>query len=263
MAPKVSGALVLDELLRDTPLDLFLLVSSVCSILGGIGQTDYCAANAFLDALAQARQAQGYAAYQSVNWDTWSDVGMAVEAPVAKDLTMRRQKWLSRGITNREGIETFERIIESARPQVVVTTVGPEIALKNVGTSWKTEPALPAHYGAPNHPRPDCAGTFVAPRNELESAIAEIWQDLLGIDAVGIDDHFFRDLGGHSLLATQVVSRIWDRFGVNLSIRRLFETPTVAGLALVVTSGHGTVGRLGSDDISQPTETDAAHRRAQ
>ena len=70
---------------------------------------------------------------------------------------------------------------------------------------------------------------YVAPRNELEQVMAEIWADVLGVQKVGVFDHFF-ELGGHSLLATRLISRIQAALHLELSIRSLFEAPTVAGL---------------------------------
>ncbi|MGQ0541540.1 MAG: amino acid adenylation domain-containing protein, partial [Blastocatellia bacterium] len=71
---------------------------------------------------------------------------------------------------------------------------------------------------------------YVVPRNEVERMIAEIWSEVLGIDRIGVIDDFF-GLGGHSLLATQVISRIRNTFHVDLSVGKIFETPTVASLA--------------------------------
>lgn len=83
-------------------------------------------------------------------------------------------------------------------------------------------------------PSPDAersaAGKYIAPRTPEESQIAAIWRELLGYDRIGADDHFF-ELGGHSLLATQAISRIRRLLGIELPLRALFETPTVASLA--------------------------------
>src|SRR6185369_5069229 len=73
-------------------------------------------------------------------------------------------------------------------------------------------------------------GGYVAPRTPVEALLAGIWAELLGVDRVGIEDSFF-ELGGHSFLATRVMSRVAREFGVELPVRALFETPTVAGLA--------------------------------
>jgi amino acid adenylation domain-containing protein len=94
--------------------------------------------------------------------------------------------------------------------------------------------ALPA----PNRARAGTAGSYVAPRNPVEEAVARIWAEVLGVERVGIHDNFF-DLGGHSLLATQALSHIQQEFPVDIPLRRLFEEPTVATLALAITQGQG------------------------
>lgn len=90
--------------------------------------------------------------------------------------------------------------------------------------------ALPAPD--PTHPAMETA--LAAPRTPLEEQLVRIWKEVLGLRQIGIHDNFF-DLGGHSLLATRVVSRVRQALQVDLPLRALFEAPTVAGLALVLT----------------------------
>lgn len=82
-------------------------------------------------------------------------------------------------------------------------------------------------------PAPDresAPDTYVAPGSPLEEQLAAIWCEVLNLDRVGVQDNFF-DLGGHSLLATQVAARIRKSLAVEVPLRQLFESPTIAGLA--------------------------------
>lgn len=81
--------------------------------------------------------------------------------------------------------------------------------------------------------RPQANNQFIAPRTTTEGALGQRWIDLLGLDEVGLHDHFFH-LGGHSLLATQLTSWIRRHFGVEISLRTLFEKPTLGALAKAI-----------------------------
>ena len=85
----------------------------------------------------------------------------------------------------------------------------------------------------PDGERPQLDQGFVEPRTEIEELIAQVWREILKLDKIGVHDNFF-ELGGHSLLATRVIARLRNNFGIDLPLRRIFETPTVAGLARTV-----------------------------
>lgn len=93
-------------------------------------------------------------------------------------------------------------------------------------------------------PAPDAhdQGPYIAPRNESEQRIADIWCQVLKLQQVSVNANFF-EVGGHSLLATQVVSRIRQAFGVELSVRTLFESPTIEQLTRAI-SGAAAAGYL-------------------
>jgi len=235
-APKVQGTLVLESLLAQDRLDFQMLCSSIDAIRGGVGAVDYCSANAFLDAFALSRAGRNGCTVVSVNWDTWQQVGMAVNTTVPDDLRASWRQHLESGITPAEGVAAFREVLACSLPQVAVVTRGlsahqRQFAKPNAGAARAPElPPPAASTGAPRHERPNLKIAYAPPENELQQRIAEIWKEVLGIEKIGSDDNFF-ELGGHSLLATGVLSRIRAAFGVGLPLRIVFECPTVRALA--------------------------------
>ena len=78
--------------------------------------------------------------------------------------------------------------------------------------------------------RPEAHGAYIAPRTPLEEEVVAAWTEILGLERVSVHDNFF-EIGGHSLLATRVIILLRSKLGMNLSLRLLFENPTVAGMA--------------------------------
>ncbi len=85
----------------------------------------------------------------------------------------------------------------------------------------------------PDRTRPDLAVAFLRPRTALETEIAAIWAELLGVDDLGVDDDFFA-LGGHSLLATRLLMEVERRYGVEVPLGSFFRAPTIAHLAQIL-----------------------------
>ena len=226
LGPKARGAMILEELLAGRTLDFCVLMSSLASVLGGLGFGAYAPANAFLDALAGRRVGVAPLPWRSINWDGWrfGDKRKAVDDFAAGRLAM----------TSAEGIEALRRVLSlTDAPQVVVSTGDLQLRLAQfVGSCSMIGHEAPAATDD-KYERPALEQAYVAPSNEIEQQIASIWGQLLGVDQIGIHDNFL-DLGGHSLIATQVLSRLRDTFEVSLPLEEFFAHPTVAGLTEVL-----------------------------
>jgi NAD(P)-dependent dehydrogenase (short-subunit alcohol dehydrogenase family)/acyl carrier protein len=234
LKPKLQGTRVLESLAREYGADFLMLCSSLSSLLGGLGHADYCAANLFLDALAQSRRGTAGPHIVSVNWSAWKGTGMAAHYKMPEDLRAWQEEIHKNGISPAEGQQAFRRILDSGLPQVAVCTEDLPRWLRE--KRLLTPAGVKTKQGAKKralHARPRLEVSYEAPQTEIETTVAAIWEQLLGVTPVGVHDNFF-SLGGHSLLGTQLIARLHDAFGVKLSLRKLFEGPTVAALAAAV-----------------------------
>ncbi|HEX3528166.1 MAG TPA: SDR family NAD(P)-dependent oxidoreductase [Thermoanaerobaculia bacterium] len=133
------------------------------------------------------------------------------------------------GISSAEGAEALSLILDHCTwPQIVVRARHAAVPETFAPAAERGgDAALPDAHG-----RPDLKTPYVAPRNEIERALAGIWEQALGFDQIGIYDNFFQ-LGGHSVVAIQLISRIREELEIELSLNVLFEANTIADLAAV------------------------------
>jgi NADPH:quinone reductase-like Zn-dependent oxidoreductase/thioesterase domain-containing protein/aryl carrier-like protein len=173
----------------------------------------------------------------AVSMDTLAPVVLLPEsdAPAAKPL-------LAEGLLNAEGVDVFRRVLAGHTSQIVVSTRSLESRTSEgeVVVQRAQDEAPPA--SRPSHTRPESASAYVPPRNDLEGTICGIWEKFFRIKLIGIHDNFF-DIGGDSLLAVQLVARLREAVGLDLSPHSLLETPTIAGLAEVISRGKAALAQ--------------------
>ena len=90
----------------------------------------------------------------------------------------------------------------------------------------------------PGRSRPDLATPMASPRNDVEQELVRVWAEVLALDMVGIEDNFF-DLGGDSLSASRIIARVLARFQLDIPMSQLFNSPTIADMAIVITAHQG------------------------
>jgi len=262
MAPKAEGALVLASVLRDIPVDFVVLYSAMAALVGGVGQVDYAAANAFLDAFARHAHRRGGPPLLSIDWcewqwDAWSERLMAGDSRIQGALREQRQVY---GLTAAEGMEALDRALASGLPHVVVSTrdLGAVLVQQHsVADLLATlDRPAPSSHGGGEHARPALPTPYAPPDDEVKERLAVIWRQLLGVDRVGIHDNFFL-LGGHSLLGLQLMTRISESFGIELPLDILFEAPTIADLAAALAADDGARSTAGRAEIRRTEPLDA------
>ncbi len=238
LAPKVRGTLALEAALEEAPeggLDFLFLCSSNLAIIGPFGQVDYAAANAFLEAYAHAAPPRDRRYTVAVDWGAWAETGMAVDTERRAAEKGGKSISAAGGITGAQGVEVLERVLGAGRhPQLAVSPRDLRVTLERIrGANLAEIAELAAERGetGTSHDRPALDTEYVAPRDEVEEALAALWRRTLSLDQVGVRDGFF-DLGGDSIVAISLIANM-AKEGFDCSPDELFEHQTIAELAEV------------------------------
>lgn len=236
LAPKVAGAWHLHSLTQELPLDFFICFSSVSALLGSPGQSNYAAANAFMDALAHHRRSQGLPGL-SINWGPWSEGGMAAA------LSSREQaRWAAQGVKTiapDQGLQVLTELLESSIAQVGVLPVEWSKFL----SQFPQEVEFPflESFAATVEPSPAQRSEFrqqldVTPaakrRSMLMAHVQSEIAKVLNLSTVAeIDPHQgFLDLGMDSLMAVELRNRLQTSLECTVPASLAFDYPTVTAL---------------------------------
>ncbi|CAG9001156.1 MAG: hypothetical protein CENE_03173 [Candidatus Celerinatantimonas neptuna] len=230
---KVFGTQTVEHYFRRHHLDFFVQCSSLAASIGPMRQVAYCSANAYQEAwsIAQTKQNHHQTRYLSIGWDSWNEVGMAVDS-INQWYSGESEQVLSHGIRSDEGCELFARLLARQEPQYVISTRG--LPLPDADSDYEPADELKGDDVRPTlYPRPDLGSEFVAPGDTYESTIASIWEAKIGVGPLGIHDDFF-ELNGHSLMAVQIVAQIKQELGIKFPVGVLYDYPTIARLCELV-----------------------------
>ena len=197
-------------------------------------------AKKFLDAIVSA--SAGTSASESVNAATLATIEFKPDS-----------------VSDNEGDSSDESANDQAQSSGAITA--PSALIENIALTLYS-PDLIADLSAEKVivPRPVLEVPFVAPKSEQEIAFATVWQNLLGIEKVGVKDNFF-DLGGTSLTAVQLVAELRSQADTKVTIVHLFESPTVSGLCNAVSNLNADDTELNATKLQGKQRRQARVRR--
>jgi NAD(P)-dependent dehydrogenase (short-subunit alcohol dehydrogenase family)/acyl carrier protein len=233
LAPKIKGTLVLDSLLKDEPLDFFVLCSSIGNVAYHMkfGQSGYNAANEFLDAFANYKNSLGGVYTVSINWPDWQEVGMSLESAEiwARQFNLDLNTVLNEGMSVEEGLEVFQRVVNSNHQQVIASPTDLHWKLTHEASYYNQL----LERGSENRIKQDRSNlmaTYSPPTNEIEQKLSELWKNMFGLEQIGIYDNFF-DLGISSLDLVRVNAKLKELFNRDVPIIALYEHTSIHALS--------------------------------
>ena len=241
--PKVHGGRILDALTRDDPLDFFVLFSSAAAVLGSAGQTNYSAANAYLDGLAYERRSRGVPAL-SVNWGAWAETGVATTRGLLDRLAAQGLA----ALTAEQSLLALQRLLEAGATQATVMAVDwkryVERVTRGKPPAFLAEVAGGAVADAPAAARTAEAAKGDSLRQQLAEAVPSRRKPLVAafvrdraLRALGVDPAKpvdprtpLGDLGLDSLLAVDLRNTLGSALGKPLPATLLFDHPSIEAL---------------------------------
>ncbi|MFJ5780145.1 beta-ketoacyl synthase N-terminal-like domain-containing protein [Streptomyces sp. NPDC093094] len=272
--PKAAGAEHLDALSRELGLDLaaFVLFSSAAGVLGGAGQANYAAANAFVDALAVRRRAEGLPG-TSLSWGLWQQAGIGLTASLGQAELARLRRSGVGALSERQALAALDAALGLPHPHVVPVKLeltslqrqadnagGVPVLLRNLLRAPRRRAGEPGGGGTPSGLR---ERLLALPETERLPHLTQLVQreaatvlGLSGTDGVGAQQ-VLKELGMDSLMAVELRRRLSAETGLSLPSTLAFDHPTPSAVAalllakLAVASGGTQAGAGGTQRLTR------------
>lgn len=231
LRPKIFGTWLLHKLTENDNPDFMILFSSVAS-LGGPGQSDYTAANSYLDAFACFRNRRGFKTL-AINWAPWKETGMWLEHG-------RNKSELFHAMSTDQAIEAFDFVTRKAFKNVFIGQINynaDEIRYLRDKMSFRLSDSIKKGIDSVHKPpvrgegRIDGRVVLLGKEDEndytaSEKTVAGIWNEALGLGRLDVYDNFY-ELGGDSIKALRILNNINRSFHLNIKLSELLGNPTI------------------------------------
>lgn len=226
LKPKLSGTNVLEEVFSGRELDFMMLFSSLVTVTEDAGQSDYIAANRYLDAYADwAVKQYPNRKTISVHWDNWKFIGMAHRAVLENP---SRKTFFEDAIAPGQAMKIMEQALACEETQLIVSVGNLYERKQRGGKNNQEQLVKEALKDNTKYDRPELSTPYVAPESEIEKHIATIWAEAFSLKTIGIQDDFF-ELGGDSLYAIGIVNELKKHYQMDMT--DIYNYPTIQVLA--------------------------------
>lgn len=236
-ATKIKGAYLLDQYTKEDNLDFMVLFSSILSAFGDVGQSDYMAANAYLDSFSSDRNTKGRYT-RVINWPAWKEVGMAIDYGVVD----KQNNFNS--ITTSTALNSMEVILNSSYDRVFPVGLNKKEMNKHLEHyKFKFSPEIQKQLESSKE---ELGSSTLGNKSkekyewneeytDTENQLFEIWSEVFGLDKIDIYDNFSA-LGGDSFLAIQLFKEINKVYEDVIEISDIYTYPSIQEMALYIDS---------------------------
>lgn len=217
ISPKIIGTETIIDCLKEDNLEWSVLFSSVSSIVGGIGQFDYSAANAYEDAFAEEQRRLGNNVI-AINWAAWREIGIAQRMGVDDD----NNTFYSLGTT--EALEIFDKLIGLNETGHIVGIINNKVF---DSTSLMFDRHRHASVSIRSYKNNLSNGYVEDTAEDIEAVVTSVWSEILGNTNIGRDETFSK-LGGDSIMAIRLMNKLRDYYPDDIDITMIFTYPSIA-----------------------------------